>query len=331
MSPDESGQGAPPTPTAHDVAEHRPVLRRVLRVAALARRQPSARTQRILLAVSLVAFVTAAIFGLGNLPDLGTGLVLPVLALGLLLMPVTILLNAAEFMVLGYVVGGRVHVAQAVRVTLIGSAANILPIPGSTLVRIQALAAAKARYRDAVTASVVLGLLSVSASLLLAGVVNSLADPTVTSATVAAIGIATVFGSLMMMRVVSVKGARGRLGLAALALELVYAGFSSLRLWLIMVGLGLDVSLPAAFALTATGFVATAVGFFPAGLGIREALLGAVSPLVGIPVAVGVAAAVVERIFWFVVLALSAGVILVRDGRQAFAVPRDHATASETA
>ena len=63
----------------------------------------------------------------------------------------------------------------------------------------------------------------------------------------------------------------------------------------------------------ASGSIATAASFFPGELGIKELIVGLVSPLVGVPVAVGVTGAVVTRLFGFAVLAVAASVLIVGD------------------
>jgi uncharacterized membrane protein YbhN (UPF0104 family) len=291
---------------------------RLTRILEAIRRRPSPRVQRVLLVVSVVIFVAAAVAGIDRFPatnQVRWGLVVAAGGLG---MPLNVALNAAEFQVIGRMLGQRVGFGTGVRVTIVGSAANLLPLPGSTLVRIQALAAGGGRYRRVVSATVVVGVLAVGASLLLAGVAQAPTAPPLLVAGVLAAGVAALGLGLAVLRVSGADRLEMRWGAAAIALEFLYASISALRLWLILVGLGMDVGLPSAFALTAVGTLATAVGFFPAGIGIRETLMGAVSPLVGVPMAVGLTGAVAERTFWFIVLAVAALVLLAREGSTAF-------------
>jgi hypothetical protein len=48
-------------------------------------------------------------------------------------------------------------------------------------------------------------------------------------------------------------------------------------------------------------------------MGVKEALVGLVSPLVGVPVAVGITGAVVTRLFGFATLAVASSTLVVRD------------------
>ena len=288
---------------------------KVTALLARTRRRPSRRTERVLFGVSLVTFVGAAVVAASRLPaaepDVRWGLLA---AAGLVGMPLNIGLNAVEFHLIGRFVHQRVPAGRAVKVTVLGSAANLLPIPGSTLVRVQALVADQARYRDAIAASIAVGVMSVGANLVLAGLAQApRAAPGVVVGLVAA-GAAVTGLALAAVSTVRSQAPTARLSWAAFAVEVVYASVSAVRLWVILLALGLEVPIASAFALTATGSIATAVGFFPAGLGIREALIGAISPLVGVPLAVGLAGSVAERLFWFVVLAVAAGVVMVRTG-----------------
>ena len=200
------------------------------------------------------------------------------------------------------------------RVTIVGSAANLLPLPGGALVRVQALASRGARYRHTITAAGVIGLMSIGAQLVLVSVANVAEASVGLLLALFAGGLVVIAISVAILRTAASDTRRvTRFGCYILILELVYAAMAAVRLWLIFIGLGVDLDLPAVFALSAVGSVATAIGFFPGALGVKEALVGVVSPLVGVPVAVGVTGAVVSRLFGFAVLAVASCTLVVRD------------------
>lgn len=282
------------------------------RIALRARRRPSLRAERILLGISFVVFVGTAIAAAWNLPSADPQIRWALLGAAALLTPANLVLNAVEFQVIARFVRQRIPLPRAVKVTVLGSAANLLPLPGSTLVRVHALAANRATYRGAFGASIAVGVMSVAANLLLAGTVMIQRAP---SWVVAALLGAGAFATAAALGIVSLgPGQRHNLRFAATAfgVELVYASVSAVRLWLILLGLGTDVALASAFALTAAGALATAVGFFPGGLGLRELLVGMISPLVGLTIPAGLSGAVLQRLLGLSVLALAAGTILVR-------------------
>lgn len=283
------------------------------------RRRPSARVQRTLLAVSLFAFVAMGVIALRNFPDVGErirwSILIPVGVIG---MSANLILNAVEFQVIGRVVDQRIRLLRAMRVTIIGSAANLLPLPGSTLVRVQALASDGARFRHAITGSVTIGVMSVGATLVLVSVANVREASAGLVLALLLTGCLVILVAFAMLRTACDTARATRFGLYALGVEAAYATIASFRLWLIFIGLGIDVGLPAAFALSAAGSIATAIGFFPAGLGLQEALVGVLSPLVGIPAVAGLAGAVVSRLFSFIILAAASGFLLARGGERRF-------------
>lgn len=319
-SPDSSATDASPPEGNEDEATSRGSwvvrwARIVLRlVEQKARRRPSPRVERILLAVSFVAFVVLAVLAIKNFPDVGTGIRWEILlAAGILGQCASLVFNAGEFAVTARFVGQRVPMHRAMRVTIIGSAANLLPLPGGALVRVQALSADGARYRHSLTAAAAIGVTSVGATFVVVGIANTGTAGTGTVLALVAIGIVVIAIAAAMLRTASDSRRAGRYSLYFVVVEAGYATMASFRMWGIFQGLGVHVSLPAAFALSGVGSIATAASFFPGELGIKEAIVGLVSPLVGVPVAVGVTGAVVTRLFGFAVLAVAASVLVVGD------------------
>jgi hypothetical protein len=287
----------------------------VLRVAdQKMRHRPSPRAERILLVVALVAFVVMGVLAIANFPDVGSGVRWEILVpVGLVGMAMNLVFNALEFDVTARFVGHRVPATRALRVTILGSAANLLPLPGGALVRTQALAAQGARYRHTITTAAVIGLMSIGAQLTLVGLANIAEASAGVLILLIASGIIVIAVSVAVLRTAADTRRATRFGFAMLAVEVAYAVVATVRLWLIFEGLGIDVSLPATFAISGVGSVATAIGFFPGALGVKELLTGLVGPLVGVPVAVGVTGAVVSRLFGFVVLAVASSILLIHD------------------
>ena len=284
----------------------------VTHLALRARRRPSPRVERILLSISFVVFVGTAITAAWNLPSLDPQIRWGLLGAAALITPANVVLNAVEFQVIARFVSQRIPLRRAIRITVLGSAANLLPIPGSTLVRVHALATGRATYRSAIGASVAVGVMSVGANLLLAGTVLIKQASFGVVAALLGAGILTTAAGLGVISLGTGQRHNHRFAATAFGVELLYASVSAVRLWMILLGLGTDVELASAFALTAAGALATAVGFFPGGLGLRELLVGTVSPLVGLSITAGLSGAVLQRLFGLTVLALAAGTILLR-------------------
>jgi hypothetical protein len=278
------------------------------------RRRPSPRVERILLGVSFVAFVVVAILAIANFPEVGTGIRWEILLpAGILGTAASLVFNGTEFAVTARFVGQKVPFARAMRVTIIGSAANLLPLPGGALVRVQSLAADGARYRHSLTAAATIGVMSVGATFVVVGFANAGTASTGAVAALLAIGVVVITIAGAMLRTASDARRASHYGIWFLVVEAAYATMASFRLWLIFMGLGVQVDLPAAFALSGVGSIATAASFFPGELGIKEALVGLVSPLVGVQVAVGVTGAVVTRLFTFAGLAVASVALFLGD------------------
>jgi hypothetical protein len=200
------------------------------------------------------------------------------------------------------------------RVTIIGSAANLLPLPGGALVRVQALASDGARYRHSLTAAATIGVMSVGATFVVVGIASSGTAGVGAVLALFGIGIVVSLVATAMLRTATSDTRRaGKYGVYFFVVEALYATMASFRLWGIFEGLGVHVSLPDAFALSGVGSIATAASFFPGEMGVKEALVGLVSPLVGVPVAVGITGAVVTRLFGFATLAVASSTLVVRD------------------
>ena len=78
----------------------------------------------------------------------------------------------------------------------------------------------------------------------------------------------------------------------------------ALRFLLVAAALRFDVTFPQTSALVIASVSAAAIGFLPAGLGAREGLAALLSPIVGIPAAVGLVVTAVDRVVNLVVLSM---------------------------
>jgi len=80
----------------------------------------------------------------------------PIILLAAIGVPLTLGLNTVEFKVLALLNRVQMSMMNALEVTVIGSAANMLPLPGSTIVRVAALKTAGSPLTRG-TSSTVLG------------------------------------------------------------------------------------------------------------------------------------------------------------------------------
>lgn len=275
------------------------------------RRPRSANADRALLAAAALLFVAAFAFGLRAVPE-GTVEVTawPFVVLALVAIPLANLANACEYAVAARIGGQRVPAGEALEVSVLSSAANLLPLPGAALVRVRAMRRRGTSYRRALSVTALVGGAWLATSLVLAGGLLALDGGSV----VADAGVAAVLGagslgllaSAVAVRSLAPSGDVVPLSVALLATEVLTVAVAAVRYLLVLHGLGIEVGVEQAVALTVAGVIASALGFVPGGLGLREALAGIIAGLVGLPVATGVLAAAVDRLVGLPVLAVLA-------------------------
>jgi len=216
----------------------------------------------------------------------------------------TVALNGAEYIAQALIVGVDVAFLEGVRVSIVATAANMLPIPGSALVRTQALATSGGGYKKATATTVTVGAAWIGATATLAAVLGVATGTVAAGSAVGAIGLGFLAFSYVLVRrahpPTGIADVYGRI----VAIEAGAAIVGALRFFGILYALGIDISAPQAMALALASVIASASGIFPAGIGIREALAGAIGAIVGLPAASGVAAAATDRVAGLLVLAV---------------------------
>lgn len=276
----------------------------------LAGREPRSRgAERAVLAAASLLFVIAFVFGLRSLPAGALDLTAwPIVVLGLVVVPLASVANGLEYAVAARIGGQRVPVGEALEVSVLSSAANLLPLPGAALVRVRAMRRGGSSYRRALATTVLVGGAWLATSLVLAGGLLSLrqAEDGQAAAAVLVVGLVGTGATVVGVARLAPPGQARALALALLAAEVLAVAVAALRFLLVLRALGLDVAVEQAVALTVAGVVASALGFVPGGLGLREALAGIIAGLVGLPAATGVLAAAVDRLVGLPVLALLA-------------------------
>lgn len=306
--PDGHPTGQAPATTATDgAAEGRdPAAARVATVARglVARRQFTPAQQRGILVVSAAAFVVATVVAARNLPPIDGEIRWFAFALvGLLGVPATLWNNGAEFGVIARLTGYRVAPLQRLRIAAIGTAANLLPIPGSILVRGETLRRRGAPLRSVGWATAMTALLWMGCTALVAGgLVAALSSNRAVGLATAAVGAVLCGGAGASVLRRDGLDRRPLVLAHIVAVELASIGIGGLRLWGVLYGIGYDAGIDEAVALTVAGVITSAVGFAPGGLGVRELAAAAISPVVGLSPAVGLLAASVNRLIELAVL-----------------------------
>ena len=268
-------------------------------------------TRWIALAIAVGLFVLQCVLAIRNLPDTTLSWV-PVVLLVTVGTVLNLAANGLEFALAARVLGQRPSLGSTTRVSYLSCASNLLPIPGSMLVRSASLRAGGAGYRQigAAIAGQGVGFLAVTG--VFAGVVLVPTGSPVLGGAALVAGLVCAAASVRFLASVTDRPFvwAGRLMVG----ESFVVAVTALRIWAAALALGEHLSPGAVAALTAASVAATATGIFPGGLGIREAFSAAVSPLVGLPVSFGILIGAVDRVCFLVGLGLVGGILALTPG-----------------
>lgn len=284
-----------------------------LRERWLSAQPRSPRARGVVLVVAATAVVVAAMVAADRLALAWTDLRLgPLLLAGLLATPLTIVLNAAELRATARASGAtlaRVGWGRALRTVVLATAANLLPVPAGAALRVQVLHDAGARLTAAAGVQLAAAAVWVGASIGLAGVGVARLSGTGHSPDVPvgglAVGLLVVLamagglalaagGLLSVRRTATVQPGAAAAGL--LAVETATAVLHAIRLWLVLLGLGIAATVPQSLVIGVATPLAAAAGFFPGGIGAAELLSALLAPLAGLDAAAGLLAVAVARL-----------------------------------
>jgi len=268
-------------------------------------------------AAALVLFVGGSILGVVSLPRVEQEPRWELLAIvGLVGVPLTLALNAAEYQVTAAILGYRVPFVPALRIGVLATAANMLPIPGAVLVRARAIRKLGASYGKIALSAGIVATCFIGTVCLLAGGVLMASGQLGVGWPLAGAGILLLVFAFATL--VAERGPRQGVPLlfAAGARATGAILVKAVRLYLVLVALGYEAGVTQALTLTLAAVVVTALGFFPGGLGAAEVLSAALSPLVGLSAAVGFVASAVDRLISMFGLAVIAGSVLLLDRRR---------------
>jgi uncharacterized membrane protein YbhN (UPF0104 family) len=269
-----------------------------------------------LLIVALVAFVGFTILGFRALPPIDKPIRWELIALaGLVCVPVIVVLNALEFRLMAHFAHHHPPMLEIVQITVLGSAANLLPMPGAVMVRLANLRKAGVRVTRGLNLTAIIGLAWLGTAGVLGGVVQIWSHTTFALIALA-IGLTLLaIGGVMLWRALEpemrVAGAVELFGI-----ECGFILMQALRLFLVAAALRLDVSYAQTATLAIASVAAAAIGFLPSGLGAREGIAALLAPVVGFPAAVGLVITAVDRLVSLAVLSVLAGIVTISTRRK---------------
>lgn len=203
----------------------------------------------------------------------------------LLALVVALALLGAFFSVMEYRLTYRHLVGQVplwgscMKVTALGSLANLLPIPGGVIIRLTALKKAGASVSKSSKALASVGLIWLGISLFVTGICLLPHQGVIGLLTISTGTAVYIFAILLT----GISAPLNRQILAKLTLlECLVVLNAGLRTYIVLVALGIETTILQGMALVASGSIAVAAGIVPAGLGIRELIAASIGSQVGI-------------------------------------------------
>jgi uncharacterized membrane protein YbhN (UPF0104 family) len=298
-----------------DASPSATLIERLARIRSSAQLQ---RLQRPLLAIAAIAFVMMTVLGLRHLPDAPEPVRWWLLLILIVTTPIGLACNAGEYWISARLVDHHASLLRSMRIAVLGSAFNLLPLPGSVLVRTQALREGGSSYKRAAGTSGVVGVGYISMGFAGAAVPLFATRPAIA---IVFVGLAVVFGVATYVGVRTYVHERVTwFVLVVFGVEMGSVVIKSVAFLVIGRAVGYDVGLGQSLVLNLSTVITSAIGIFPGGLGIREFLAGVLSPLVGIERSVGLVITAFNRLLGLLVLALLAGVLLLlREDRELIA------------
>lgn len=267
---------------------------------------PSRR--RLAYVVAVVLFVGSTVAAWRALPDDRGAIDWALVALAAALVLPGAVVNAEEYRVSARIVGQSVPMPAALRVSIVAAAFNLLPIPGSVLVRTRALAKGGSSTGQAVTSTLAVGIVYIGVALVIVAAVQVSAS-VASAALLALVGLGMLAAAAVVVRRIA-SGAIGAVLRWLLVVEALSVVVKALRLYLTIRALGFDPTLAQATSLSMATVAASAIGIFPGGLGIRELLSGLIAPAVDLPASVGLVGTSMDRVIGLATLSVLAAIVL---------------------
>lgn len=266
--------------------------------------------RRVALILAVAGFAVGIALSIRAQPDILVNLSLgPVLMIILVAVPVTTGLNSLEFQMATRLLSQRISFRDSLETTIIGTAANMLPLPGSAMVKVARLKSLGVTVKSGAAMTLFMAMIWLGLALLYAGSwIVSLGGRAI--GTILIVSGATIFVVAMLAGIRQLGKWRLPLQLSAIRLVLIVVDAS--RFLICLFALGLTGSFAQASALTVSSVLGSAVSIVPAGLGVREAVAAGVGPFVGLAASSAFVATSLNRILGLATIAPVAAGIAIR-------------------
>jgi hypothetical protein len=202
------------------------------------------------------------------------------------------------------------------RVSILSTAANLLPVPGGLVVRTRALINQRIKASAAILANIYAGAMRIGLACLFTGLVGVGTMSKTAVIVLMVLGGGGAWASIAMFRSLS-PAVRTRGSLRLVLLEGSMVVLSAARAGVAFLAIFFPISIAQMGAFTFPSILSSIVGIFPGGLGLREALSGAVGVSMHLPLVETLAAATLDRIVeQFVLAAMVVAVVVLNRRRE---------------
>lgn len=225
--------------------------------------------------------------------------------------PLGITLNAVGFQISSSAVGRVSSLGGALRVTIVSSMANFLPVPAGPVIRATALYAHGATYSAAAKITAAVALYWVSVALIVAGAGLGYIVRHLGFLVLGLIGLTA--GSLAVIMTRSVCGSSG-IVFRFCGLAIVMHLTATLNIWLAFKMIGLDVNVVESTIVASSGTAGALVGIVPGGLGLNEGIAALIAGSIGIAASAGFVVVALNRVISYAV-SLPFAIVLISTGK----------------
>lgn len=258
----------------------------------MALRNPAIR--RAVLIVAAAGFLVGIWLSFRAQPDILARVELtPLILLVAVAIPATLALNAIEFLLSARLIGQKLPFRKSMEITIIGSVANMLPLPGGTMMRIASLKAEGASFMKSTSATLYVALIWCGVGLVYSG--GWLA---VLGQHIAGIGLVIGGGAILAVCISATYRMLGDIKFTSLIVgaKIILVIVDAWRTYLSLLALGIMASFGQASVLALSSLLGASFSIVPAGLGIREGAAALLGPVIGVGAASAFLAASLSRI-----------------------------------
>lgn len=222
----------------------------------------------------------------------------PIAILAFVAIPIMLTLNALETECVARLFHRSFGFWKALQVTVLGSAANMLPLPGAAAVRVLSLKTLNVPAHHGTMATLGVAFIWLGLSLFLAGaylwasapIEGALACLAAIAVFPTGVGLLSHFGE-NRAAIISIVCVKATLTLLAVA-----------RMMLCFYALGVPIGFDTAAVFAVAPVLGSAASIVPAGLGVRELISAALAPLVGVSAALAFIATALDRLIALIAL-----------------------------